>query len=56
MKKMMRTRAPYIWRLNPQYVRQSKLSCPTETIPQEPFSLPLAKTKTTLKLLWSLNN
>ena len=46
--------SPCIRRLNPQYMRQPKIRCPTETTRKQPFSSPLAKIKTMVKLLWPL--
>ena len=46
--------APCIRRLSPQYMRQSKIRCPTETTRKQPSSSPLAKIKTMVKLLWPL--
>ena len=43
-----------IRRRRPQYERQSKLNCPTETTRKQPFSSQLTKRKTMLKLLWPL--
>ena len=45
---------PCIRRLSPQNIRQSKVRCPTETTRKQPFSSPLAKIKTMIRLLWPL--
>ena len=45
---------PCIRRLSPQYMRQSKIWCPIKTTRKQPFSSPLAKIKTMVKLLYPL--
>ena len=50
----LKGRPPCISRLSPQYGRQSKLSCLTETTRKLPVSLQLPKVKTMLKLPWPL--
>ena len=45
---------PCIRQLRPQFERQSKIRCPTETTRSQPFSSQLTKLKTVSKLMWPL--
>ena len=45
---------PCLRQLSPQYMRQSKIRCPTETTRKQPFSSSLAKIKAMVKMLWPL--
>ena len=55
MRRLPRTHVlPCIRQLRPQYERQLKIRCPTETTRSQPFSSQLTKLKTVSKLMWPL--